>query len=101
MALYLTYHPWTRGTMARDQVLGLIGGLLPDWQAKGLVYRTYVGTEEAAEGYSLFEAPSKAALIRAFEESRIPYLSVHEVWEISPDDLKLSVAAGKGRPQIL
>jgi len=87
--------------MARDQVLSVISGLLPAWQSKGLVYHTYVGTEEAAEGYSLIEAPTKAMLIRAFEESRIPYLSVHEVWQISPSDLELSVSSGRGSPHVL
>ena len=101
MSLYLTYHPWARGTMARDLVMDMISGSYQAWQSRGLTYLSYIGTEDAAEGYSLIEAPDKATLIHVFEESRIPYLSVCEAWQVSPQDLDLSLAAGQGQTRVI
>ena len=93
MSLYLTYHPWVPGTMSRDRVLAMLSEAYQAWQSKGLVYRTYIGTEDAAEGFSLIEAPDKATLIRVLEESRIPYLNVSEAWQVFSDELGMSLAA--------
>ncbi len=101
MVLYLTYHPWARGTMAREQVLAMVSGAYQAWQSEGLIYHSYIGTEDAAEGYSLIEAPDKATLIRAFEESRIPYLNVCEAWQVSTQDLDVSLAAGRGGSRVI
>lgn len=101
MPLFLTYHPWTSGTMDREQVESVIGGAYDAWQQKGITYRLYVGTADGSEGYSLISAPSRAALIQAFEESRIPYLTVSEAWQISEEDLHLAAAAGRTQPRVL
>lgn len=101
MPLYLTYHPWSQGVVGPDQVVSLMCGAYEAWRSRGITYRVYIGTSGGSEGYSLVSAPSRSALIQAFEEYRVPYLTVCEAWEVSAEDLRLAASAGRGSPRVL
>jgi hypothetical protein len=101
MPIFLTYHPWPGGTMSRDDMLEMVRGCYHDWQAQGIQWYSYAGTHENGEGWCLFSAPDRAALLRTFHEQRIPYLFVTEVWRLSEDDLDLTHTAEMTSPRVI
>lgn len=101
MALFVIHHPWPGDTMAREEMLDLVAANYESWCAQRVYWRSYLGTPNNGEGWCLMQAPSRETLVRLFHESRIPYLSITEVWQISEQDLNLSLATGVGALRVV